>query len=112
MKTRSSFEICAPLGIFVAACALSLPTRVMAIGWMAIAVCLLGYRSLEDFPADGMPRKWLRGQRRACVLFYHLAWWPWYMRNELREAARRIRHLFTSHWPFWQEAQRPGKEDL
>ena len=89
MKTRSSIEICAPLLLFVSACALSVPTLVIAIAWMTIGVCCLGYRTLGDFPDEGVPRQWKRGVRGACLLFYHLAWWPWYMRHEL--------HAFVSH---------------
>jgi hypothetical protein len=97
MKTRSSFEICAPLGIFVVACTLSLPTRIVAVAWMVIGVCSLGYRALDDFPADGIHWKWLRGRRRACLHFYHLAWWPWYMREELHEVVTRAWHRFAPH---------------
>ena len=96
MRTRSSFEICAPLGIFALACVLSFPTRILAIGWMTLGACCLGYRTIGDFPADGIPRRWLRGVRGACLFFYHLAWWPWYMRRELREFALRVRRVFVS----------------
>lgn len=95
MRTRSPLEICTPLAIFVAACALSLPTLVVAIAWMTLGVCSLGYRRLDDFPSDGVPANWLHGVRSACLLFYHLAWWPWYMRGELHEAATRIRRRFV-----------------
>ncbi|WP_156992572.1 hypothetical protein [Paraburkholderia oxyphila] len=87
MRTRSSLEICAPLGIFIFACALSISTLVIAIVWMMIGVCCLGYRTVADFPAYGVPHRWRHGPRSGCLLFYHLAWWPWYMRHELRDFA-------------------------
>lgn len=93
MKTRSPLEICFPLGIFALACASSLPTCIVAIAWMSVGVCCLGYRSLEDFPMEAIPRRWRYGRRGACVYFYHLAWWPWYMRHELRDRARRLKSL-------------------
>ncbi|WP_322015788.1 hypothetical protein [Paraburkholderia sp. J12] len=96
MKTRSSFEILLPLGIFVAACAISLPTCIVAVVWMTIGVCSLGYRNLNDFPTDGVSPMWRRGRWRACLLFYHLAWWPWYMRTELRDTITRTRHRLAS----------------
>jgi len=91
MKKRSTLEICLPLALFVGACALSLPTLLIAIAWMTIGVISLGHRSLESFPTDGIRREWLRGYRGACLTFYHLAWWPWYMRTSLRASADRIR---------------------
>jgi hypothetical protein len=96
MKKHSALEICLPLALFVAACALSLPTLLIAIVWMTIGVISLGRRPLESFPTDGFSRKWLRGYRGACLMFYHLAWWPWYMRSPLLDSADRIgRRLFT-----------------
>jgi hypothetical protein len=90
MKRRSVFEICLPVGLFVGACALSLPTLIIAVAWMTVGVVSLGHRPLESFPTDGMRREWLRGYRGACLWFYHLAWWPWYMRSPLRHIAARI----------------------
>lgn len=95
MKTRSKLQIVAPSIIFALACLLSLPTCIFAIGWMTAGVCCLGYRSLDDFPTPGIPHTWRRGMRGAWVLFYHLAWWPWYMRTELRECSVRLRAFFT-----------------
>jgi ABC-type dipeptide/oligopeptide/nickel transport system permease component len=98
MKTRSAFEICLPLGIFACACVISIPTLVLAAIWMSIGVVSLGYRSLEDFPSDQMPRAWRHGWRGACLLFYHLAWWPWYTRHELSQLVHEMRHrLFARH---------------
>ena len=94
MKTRSKIQIVAPSIIFALACLLSLPTCILAIGWMTAGVCCLGYRSLDDFPSEGIPRSWRHGMRGACVLFYHLAWWPWYMRAELHQLARDARRIF------------------
>ncbi|CAG9267960.1 hypothetical protein [Paraburkholderia unamae] len=95
MRTRSPFEICAPFGIFVIACALSIPTLVIAMAWMTLGVCCLGYRTLADFPTDGVPHRWRHGMRGGCLLFYHLAGWPWYMRHDLRAFARHSQR-FTS----------------
>jgi hypothetical protein len=96
MKTRSALEICLPLTLFIGARALSFPTLLIAVVWMTIGVISVGHRTLETFPADGIRREWLRGYRGACLLFYHLAWWPWYMRTPLRDNADRIRgHLFA-----------------
>jgi len=90
MKTRSALEICLPLALFVAACALSLPTLVIAIIWMTAGVISIGHRALESFPTDGIRREWLRGYRGVFLMFYHLAWWPWYMRTPLRNSIGRF----------------------
>jgi hypothetical protein len=90
MRTRTALEICLPLALFVAACALSLPTLVIAFVWMTVGVVSLGHRPLDSFPTDGIPRQWLKGYRGACVWFYHLAWWPWYMRSSLQLFANQI----------------------
>jgi len=96
MKKRSALEICLPLALFVAACTLSLPTLLIAIAWMTIGVISLGHRTLESFPTDGVRREWLRGYRGACLMFYHLAWWPRYMQTSLQDIADRIgRWLFN-----------------
>ena len=91
MKTRSSFEICLPLVLCVAACLVSLPTLILTLIWLTLGAASIGYRSLAELPTDGIPRQWLRGPRSICLWFYHLTWWPWYMRAELREIAARIR---------------------
>lgn len=90
MRTRSSLEICLPLTLFVAACAFSFPTLVIAFAWMTIGVVSLGHRTLDSFPTDGIRREWSKGYRAACLWFYHLAWWPWYMRSSLRDITDRI----------------------
>ncbi|HTR08874.1 MAG TPA: hypothetical protein VMJ11_19930 [Paraburkholderia sp.] len=95
MSTRSPFEICAPLGIFVVACALSVPTIVIAIAWMTLGACCLGYLTLADFPTDGAPHRWRHGARGGCLLFYHVAWWPWYTRHELREFASQTQKFVS-----------------
>lgn len=89
MKTRSTFEICLPFILFIAACALSLPSLVFAVAWMTVGVVSLGHRRLETFPKEGIRREWLKGYRGACLWFYHRAWWPWYMRSSLRHIAVR-----------------------
>jgi hypothetical protein len=89
-ENSSAFELSLPLALFAAACALSFPTLVIAFAWMTIGVMSLGYRTLESFPTDGIRREWLSGYRAACLWFYHLAWWPRYMRSPLRDIADRI----------------------
>jgi hypothetical protein len=107
MKTRSKFEICLPLTIFVIACAASIPTLIIAVAWMTIGVVALGHFRLESFPTDGIRREWLKGYRSACLWFYHLAWWPWYMRSSLKDFAIRIRHpLLAGKTPVHLESQK------
>src|ERR1700682_1377970 len=108
MKTRSALEICLPLALFIAACALSLTTLLIAVARMTIGVISLGHRRIEGFPTDGIRREWLRGYRGACLLFYRLAWWPWYMRSPLRDSANRIgRRLFTRKKSRHHESENP-----
>ncbi|MFM0699542.1 hypothetical protein [Paraburkholderia sediminicola] len=90
MKTRSPLILCLPLALFIAACVLSLPTFVVAVVWMTIGVMALGHRNFESFPSAGIRREWLRGYRSAFVWFYHLAWWPWYVRSSIRDTAGHI----------------------
>jgi hypothetical protein len=80
MRTRWAFEICLPLALFVAACALSFPPPVIAFVWMTIGVVSRGHRTLDSFPTDGILREWRKGCRGACLWLYHFAWWPWYMK--------------------------------
>ena len=97
VRTRSTLEICLPLALFAVACLLSLPTLLIAFAWMTVGVMSLGHRSLESFPTDGIRPEWLTGYRGACLWFYHIAWWPWYMRSSLRDIGDRIgRRLFTT----------------
>ncbi|MCX4152945.1 MULTISPECIES: hypothetical protein [Paraburkholderia] len=105
MKTRSPLTICLPLAIFVTACVLSLPTLVIAVVWMTIGVMALGHRSLESFPVTGINRRWLRGYRGACLWFWHLAWWPWYMRSSIQDVAGQIGHSL-------HRTRKSGDEDL
>lgn len=90
MKTRSPLILCLPLALFIAACLLSLPTFVIAVVWMTIGVMALGHRTFESFPSAGIRQEWLRGYRSAFVWFYHLAWWPWYMRTSIRDTAGQV----------------------
>ncbi|NPT42818.1 hypothetical protein GNZ12_16170 [Paraburkholderia sp. 1N] len=90
MKTRSPLILCLPLALFFAACLLSLSTFVIAVVWMAIGVMALGHRTFESFPSTGIRQEWLRGYRSAFVWFYHLAWWPWYMRSPIRDTAGQM----------------------
>jgi hypothetical protein len=87
MKQRSSLELCLPFVVFAAACALSVTTLVIAIVWLTLGVCSIGHRSLESFPAEGIPKSWLYGDRRVGLWFYHLARWPVYMKTELQALA-------------------------
>ncbi|WP_324160955.1 hypothetical protein [Paraburkholderia sp.] len=99
-----------PLGIFVIACALSVPTLVIAIAWMSIGVCCLGYRTLADFPADGVPHRWRHGPRGGFLLFYHLAWWPWYMRHELHEFAAQAKARFV-RWKRFRDCSTSSSDE-
>jgi hypothetical protein len=98
MKTRSSFEICLPLVVFGVACLASLPTLILSLLWLTLGACSVGHRSLEEFPADGIPRHWLHGPRSIILWLYHLAWWPWYMRVELREITARAGQAIESRY--------------
>ena len=91
MKTRSPFEICLPLILFAVAGVVSVVTLILASLWMTIGVCAIGHRSLGDFPVDGIPWRWRRGPRSLVLWFYHLAWWPWYVRDDLNDIATRAR---------------------
>jgi hypothetical protein len=84
MQQRSKAEICLPLALFLVASLASVPTLIIAVTWMTIGVCTIGYRQLSDFPNNGIPRRWLHGRRSACLWFYHLAFWPRYKSAELR----------------------------
>ena len=53
-------------------------------------MCSVGYRPLTEMPDAGVPRQWRHGPRSAVLWFYHLAWWPWYMRVDLHALAARI----------------------
>ena len=64
--------------------------RLIAVVWMTIGVMALGHRTLESFPSTGIRQEWLRGYRAAFVWFYHLAWWPRYMRSSIRDIAGQI----------------------
>jgi len=101
MKQRSLFELCLPLAVFAAACALSVTTLVIALVWLTLGVCSIGYRRPDEFPVDGIPRQWLHDSRSACVWFYRIAWWPRYVRNELREIAAQISTVLHAAglWP-------------
>jgi hypothetical protein len=96
MKTRSSLEICLPLVIGVALCLASLPTLVLTLIWLTIGVCSLGHLTLEQMPANGIPWQWFRGPRSVVLWIFHLAWWPWYMRFELKKIAARAREVIKS----------------
>lgn len=88
MKSRSSVQICLPAIVLGAACLLSVPTLVLALLWIFAGTVCVGYRDLKSFPSDGVPSRWQTGIRSGFLWFYHLAWWPWYMRVELAHLAR------------------------
>jgi hypothetical protein len=90
MKQRSLFELCLPLAVFAAACALSTTALVIALAWLTLGVCSIGHRRPDQFPVDGIPSRWLHDNRSAFVWFYRIACWPRYVRNELEEIAARI----------------------
>jgi hypothetical protein len=96
MKTRSSLEMCLPLVLCMAACLASLPTLILCLIWLTLGACSIGHRSLAELSADGIPRQWLHGPRSICLWVYHLAWWPWYMRFELREIFARAGEAIRS----------------
>ncbi|MGF6636492.1 hypothetical protein [Paraburkholderia sp. MM6662-R1] len=98
MKTRSPLEICLPLVILIVASLASLPTFIISVIWLTIGICSVGYRSLGELPDAGIPRQWLHGPRSAVLWFYHLAWWPWYMRFELHALAARIGQAIRKWW--------------
>lgn len=97
MKTRSPVEICLPLIFFAVAGVVSVFTLVLAGLWMTIGVCAIGHRSLGDFPVDGIPWRWRRGPRTLILWFYHLAWWPWYVRDDLNDLGARARKSVRAH---------------
>lgn len=97
MKTRSSLEICLPLVLFAVAAVVSVFTLILVTLWMTIGVCAIGHRPLGDFPVDGIPWRWRRGPRGVILWFYHLAWWPWYVRDDLNDFAARARKSFEAH---------------
>lgn len=88
MKSRSGVEICLPAIVLGTACLLSLPTLVLALLWIIAGAVCLGHRDLKSFPSDRVPPRWQTGVRSGFLWFYHLAWWPWYMRVELGNLAR------------------------
>lgn len=96
MKTRSSFEICLPLVLCIAACLASTPTRIICLVWLTLGAISIGHRPFAQLPTDGISRKWLRGPRRVCLRIYHLAWWPWYMRAELAGIEVRMQVIVRS----------------
>ncbi|WP_156954366.1 hypothetical protein [Paraburkholderia acidipaludis] len=97
MKTRSSCNIWLPIGGFAVACLLSVPTLVLALAWLSIGVCAIGYRSLDTFPVEGFSVKWLCGRRRACLWFHHLLYWPRHIEPGLQEiATRTAKHVAES----------------
>lgn len=110
MRTRSTFEIVAPC-IFALACMLSIPTCIIAVIWMTAGVCCLGYRKLEDFPVEGFPRRWRYGRRAVFLHFYHLACWPWYMRDELRQCFRYAQRILFMRRSSAREHDTPEKND-
>ena len=75
---------------------MSLPTLILTLIWLTLGAASIGYRSLAELPTDGIPRQWLRGPRSICLWFYHLTWWPWYMRVELRGIAARFGQAIES----------------
>jgi hypothetical protein len=112
MKSRSALEICLPALILAAACALSWPTRALALLWMYVGVTALGHRKLRSFPRDGIDVRWHFGVRSWFLWCFHMAWWPWYMRFEIARILsnlRKRRHVIT-HEDARGGAEKPGVE--
>jgi hypothetical protein len=85
MKNRSAVEITSPIFIFAVLCVLGIPTLIVALAWLMVGICAVGYRTLDAFPTDRIGWRWLRGPRRHLLHFYHLACWPRYVQGELSE---------------------------
>lgn len=92
MKSRTGFEICFPILLFGTACILSMPTFILAALWMLIGSICLGHREFKSFPTDGFVPRWRSGTRGAILWFYHIAWWPWYMRANIAQITVKARH--------------------
>ncbi|KXU92115.1 hypothetical protein CR51_31265 [Caballeronia megalochromosomata] len=92
MKSRTGFEICLPILLFGAASVFSVPTLILAIVWMLIGTICLGHREFKSFPTDGFGLRWRAGKRGAILWFYHIAWWPWYMRADIAQITAKARH--------------------
>jgi hypothetical protein len=90
MKRRSSFEICLPAATFALAAIASLPVFIFSLVWLMIGLCSIGYLTLNDLPMAGIARKWRRGPLSVVLWIYHLSWWPWHMRVELRMAVAHV----------------------
>ena len=96
MKTRSSISLCAPLALFAMACVASVPTLVLAFFWMGMGMCAVGYRTVDQFPNEGIRDGWQQGTRGWVTHFYHVACWPRYVREDVSNAWEGLLTSFGS----------------
>lgn len=90
MQRRSAFDIWLPFAFFAVLCLTSIPGLIFALSWMTIGMMAIGHRGLDSFPRVEPDVRWRSGYRSAAVWFYHIAWWPWYVRRELTRWTKRI----------------------
>jgi hypothetical protein len=97
MKSRSAFEICLPGAVLIVAGLLSTPTLILAMLWMFAGAVAVGHRDVRTFPREGIPVRWHWGWRSSILSIYHLAWWPWYMRQEIAQFVTQMRQRIQGH---------------
>jgi hypothetical protein len=90
MQRRNRLDVCLPAALFIVLCVTSLPGLVIALSWMTVGMMAIGHRGLESFPQVAPAVDWRSGYRSGCVWFYHIAWWPWYVRHEMYRVVRRF----------------------
>ena len=90
MQRRARFDVCLPAALFIVLCITSLPGLVVALSWMTVGMMTIGHRGLDSFPRIAPSIKWRSGYRSGCVWFYHIAWWPRYIRHEMYRVVRRL----------------------
>ena len=69
----------------------------LALLWLFVGALRIGHRDLENFPTDGVPRRWRTGARGWILWIYHIAWWPWYMRVEISQLRRAVMARLSKH---------------
>jgi hypothetical protein len=75
-ENPSLLDICPPLVLCVSAWPASLPTLILALVWLTLGACWVGYRSLRELLTEGISSQWLSAPHRMVLQFYRLAWWP------------------------------------
>jgi hypothetical protein len=96
MRIRTYSNVAVPMAVLMLACAVSLPTAIVAVAWLAIGVVAIGYRSLDSFPSLGLGPVWRQGPLSIFVWSHHLVCWPKYVGlvpGWLVPATRRVAHL-------------------